>query len=189
MKNEIARSTTKGMNEFNELFMLGERSIQQACEVYVKTIDLDKSAYKEFEKMFPTVPKLTWTCFEKIGRKQQIFQLLTDLSPAAQKITHFPYSVQERAYGQPVELLTKNCDTLKVAFHDLTKEQARQVFTKDHVRTIAEQRAWIENGIKGLESSNPKEEKLTYEVKNGLLIVLDKCSFNKDQLIKILADL
>lgn len=85
--------------------------------------------------------------FEQIGRKEIYPQLLANTSIGYRKLVSCPYREQQLYSESPVEMLViKNGkpDTLKVNVAHLTPEQARQVFASDHVRSLAEQRAWVE---------------------------------------------
>lgn len=184
-------STEANIERFKELFNGGMRLVAEACEVYVQTIDADKSAPEKFVKAFPQLPPGVWTRFELVGRKQMLPELLDDYSPMAMKLKRLPISVQEKLYGKSQQLITTTGDTLNVSFHHATPEQARQLFAADHVRTPAEQRAWLESKRQEA-AKNPKQEEhpeRLYEVRNGKFIINEACSFTKDQLIQILAEM
>jgi hypothetical protein len=183
-----ALTTTKSIELFKGLFEKGMQKIQEACEVYVKSIDADDKAQDKFKEAFPHIPAGAWNKFELVGRKQMLPELMTDTTPMAEKLKKLPISSQARFYGKSQQLVTKTGDLLNVSFHHATKEQARQIFASDHIRTPAEQRAWIENTKRGLEKKEEIKPEKVYDVKNGKLVVLEPCSFTKDQLIQILAE-
>jgi len=86
--------------------------------------------------------------FEQIGRKEIYPKLLVNTSIGYRKLVSCPYREQEHYSENPIELLlcsAGNTETLMVHVAHLTPDQARQAFASDHVRTLAEQRAWIES--------------------------------------------
>jgi len=184
-----ALTVTKSIELFKVLFEKGMQKLQEACEVYVKAIDKDDNGAKEFREAFPTIPASAWTKFENVGRKQMIPELLTDTTPMAERVKKLPYSAQRHLYGKSQQLVTKTGDILNVSFHHASKEQARQLVAQDHIRTPSEQRAWIENTKSGLEKKEEIKPQKVYEIKNGKLVILEPCSFTKDQLIQALAEL
>jgi len=183
MSNEL--TTTKSVELFKGLFEKGIQKIQEACEVYVTAIDKDDGAKEKFRESLPHIPVGAWVKFEKVGRKLMLPRLMFDTTPMAERLKKMPISTQRQVYGKNIPMVTKDGDILKVDFFGATQEQAKQILSIDHVRTPAEQRAWL--------ISRPKLPDVTrqkcYEVKNGKLCILRACSFDKDELIQILAEI
>jgi hypothetical protein len=173
---------------FKGLFEGGMKKIQQACEVYVKALDADKNAKKDFIEALPSIPLSAWVKFELVGRKQMIPELLTDTSPMAEKLKRMPLTVQTQVYGKNIPMVTQTGDILKVDFHGATQSQAKQIFSKNHVRTPEEQRAWIESRRSQATPAKMRACK-SFEVRNGKLYVFQKCSFTLNELIQILGEL
>ena len=86
--------------------------------------------------------------FERIGRGHLHPQLLIATYPAATALQRLPASVRDALLTEPTELLTLKdgqTDILLVHARNLTRDQVRQVFARNHVRSIDEQRAWLES--------------------------------------------
>lgn len=127
---------------------------------------------------------------EKIGRNQLVPQLLLAEYPAARKLERLPMSEQERLMIQPVEVMIMKDgkpDTLHVAVRHLTGSQVRQVFAANHVRTLAEQRQWIE-------SQKPEQQTVKVEspyiiTRKGSVIFSQGCEMTAKELLRIAAQL
>lgn len=127
---------------------------------------------------------------EKIGRNQLVPQLLLAEYPAARKLERLPMSEQERLMIEPVEVMIMKDgkpDTLHVAVRHLTGSQVRQVFAANHVRTLAEQRQWIE-------SQKPEQQTVKVEspyiiTRKGSVIFSQGCEMTAKELLRIAAQL
>lgn len=127
---------------------------------------------------------------EKIGRNQLVPQLLLAEYPAARKLERLPMSEQERLMIEPVEVMIikdGKPDTLHVAVRHLTGSQVRQVFAANHVRTLAEQRQWIE-------SQKPEQQTVKVEspyiiTRKGSVIFSQGCEMTAKELLRIAAQL
>ena len=127
---------------------------------------------------------------EKIGRNQLVPQLLLAEYPAARKLERLPMSEQERLMIEPMEVMIMKDgkpDTLHVAVRHLTGSQVRQVFAANHVRTLAEQRQWIE-------SQKPEQQTVKVEspyiiTRKGSVIFSQGCEMTAKELLRIAAQL
>ena len=105
----------------------------------------------------------------------------------AKKLKNLPYSQQEKFSKNRIEVLTKTKDILKVEVSSLTKEQVKQVFADDHVRTLAEQRAYIES--QETYKAKPVDD-VPYMIKNKKLFINQKgIFFTLQQLKDIIKDM
>ncbi len=69
--------------------------------------------------------------------------------------------MQETYFHNPPSLLIQNngdWEQLKVDIHNMTPDQAAQVFSEDHVRTDGEQRAWIEDDSLPIQSQRTRSD-------------------------------
>ncbi len=128
--------------------------------------------------------------FANIGVKY-IPQLVVSDCPGAKRLRTLPLPVQEQCYRNPVPLLIQTADggwdELQADLHNLTPDQAAQVFAPDHVRTAAEQRAWIED--KRAKDAAPQVVSLPYRVVGKRLVVMEACQLTSKELAMILAEL
>lgn len=93
----------------------------------------------------------------------------------AKRLTKMPLSVQEKYVSEPIPVITHGSDgwsEILVAVNYLTKEQCDYVFAADHVRTVAEQRAYIESAAAS-EGPKPKTAKPPYELRGKYIIIHD----------------
>ena len=127
--------------------------------------------------------------FEQLGRRQLVPQLLMDNYPASKHIQKLTFSMQEELVGGSVEVLAAdNNDKLLIATKNLTPQQCKQVFTKNGVRDLAAQRAFIESNRRQKKdvvvvSENP------YRINKKEVIFERGCKLKASQLINILAQI
>ena len=134
LAREIAETIGKAMADIN-----------RAAAIYAQGLDQHGQALADkLTEMAPAVPRLFWRRLEMIGRNQLDARLLHGDTPAAQRLRKLPYSEQRSALDTGVELLLNEDDTMLVQVENLTPFQARQAFDGDHIRTLPEQRAWLE---------------------------------------------
>ena len=80
---------------------------------------------------------------EKLGRKQLHPDLVLATSPGALRLGVCVPSEQDLLLENGAEVLTADNDSRRIPIHELTADQAKQVFVNGHVRTLAEQRSWL----------------------------------------------
>ena len=185
MKNEMV---TRAVEEFKKEWFSGMESLLKASQTYVKAIDSDEKAKELFKAAFPKMSNVAWSRIESVGREQMHYTLLCDTSAAAEKVRKLPYSDQKAVIESGVDVLTVDGTTLKVKTENLTAEMSRQAIARDHVRTVPEQKAYIES-LKTIVSIEAKKPKDLWQVKNRLLQVHAPTAFTRQQLINILQDI
>ena len=134
------------INEFLSLFKQGYDAWVKAGEVLVQMLDRDPSVIDAILDRYPDLNAGILRQFEKMGRKQLHPLLLLESTPGESRLARLPYSEQLRHIDAPVEIIVETDngpDMMQVETKHLTRAQAEQVFAKDHVRTPAEQRAWL----------------------------------------------
>lgn len=162
--------------------------IGRAAEQYAQALDDHGDAIKnELLQIAPAVPALFWNRLEQIGRQQLDRRLLHGETPAARKLRRLPYSEQRAALDTGVELLTADGDTLLVQVDCMTPRQAKQVFAADHIRSLPEQRAWLEDAIAQTEPPQPYSE--PFAVRRGKLEVHRAVTLTRSELARILAEM
>lgn len=110
-------------------------------------------------------------------------------APGLRALSKFPLDEQRKYETGSVELLIANGETLMADVLSLTKDQVKQVFDGNLIRTIPEQRLWIESEkmkqkIKQQTDLRPIKGAQEWEIRNHRLIVGDVV-FTKSQLKKI----
>jgi hypothetical protein len=182
MSAQVTTNREEGITRFGELIRQSIAAMTEACQLYVADIDADPTAADAYRAAYPDIPAASWVGFESLGRGAVIPQLLWSRGPGPRALARLPISEQRRYIDSPAKLLTVDGDTLLVATKDMNTKQVRQVFASDHVRTLGEQRAWLESQRKP-EAPQP----LGFEVKNNKLIVREPIEFTRKQLQQILA--
>jgi hypothetical protein len=165
--NEVMQSK---ISEFRSAIMAGIEGIVKASEIYVAAIDENPACADEFRDEFADwIPSSAWSNFEAVGRKWMHPRLLMGGMADRKKqgvVKRLPYSMQERIFGgERFKLLTPKGDTLNVNLMEATYEQVVQICGGGSVRSLGEQRAWMEET-----KSNPETidaEPMPYVVKNG----------------------
>ena len=159
----------------------------KAGEVIKNLIDHDGHSVAEISDAtgipIPVIGKL-----ESLGRKLILPQLLIAAWPAATLIPQLSYSQQEQAVEEGVELLLDNGDTLKVKAENLTYNQAKQVIGGGSIRSLAAQKAWLEEEKKKA-SVSVKKAVASYQIKGGRVIITTACQLTQKDLLRMLQEL
>jgi len=133
---------------FREALSGAVDGIRRAARIYVEAIDEEPERAQEFRAACPEIPEGTWATLDKIGRGQvDVRLLMRQGGPHRARIARLPGPMQTRLLdGEPVDLLLdagEEVDSLKVDVRNVTSEQAAQLFAGDHIRSVAEQKAWL----------------------------------------------
>jgi len=186
--DEIMNSSiaVESIVKFGELLKKGLECIKEACQIFVKTIDENPESLEKFKEKYD-LTETAWVRFEQVGRGLLHEKLLTDYSVGARKLKRLPFSQQAKYSAEPIPVLINGGDILKVQLANLTPAQCKQVFDEDHVRSPAEQRAYIET-----QKNMPFKEvtNVPFIVKNSRLIIKEKdIAFTVKQLKKIISEM
>lgn len=145
----IKKTIQNHIDEFKKALEAGINGIVEASQIYVKAIDEDPYCATDFQEAFADcVPNSAWANFEAVGRKWMHPKLLMGGIANRKKnaiIKNLPYSTQERIFEKErFDLLTVDGDKLQIDLLEATVPQMEQVCGDGSVRTMSEQRAWIE---------------------------------------------
>lgn len=173
------------IEEFKRLIQTGLESIAKASVVYVKAIDENPHNHKRFADSCPLVPASAWSGFEAVGRGWLDYRLLLNGGTANKIMRKLPRSQQTSALDNGVELLLDDGDNLIVKVENLTPKQAKQVFAKDHIRSLGEQRAYIESQ----HAPTPKEYRPSYTIKRGVLHINAATTLTRKEVTRILMEM
>ena len=175
--------------EFKKVFSGAIEGIVKASEIYVKAIDENPlNKVKFIESCSDFIPTDAWAGFEAIGRRWMHPKLLMGGGGKYSKnIKKLPYSDQRQIFeGARFDMLTSSGEILKVDVRQIEPAQAEQMFDKSHIRSVAEQKAFIESR-KPDKPSNSVEVPYTF-VRNGVHFTKDTV-VNKEQLRRILQEI
>lgn len=190
MKNELVLKDE--ITEIRELVVQGVQAWTEAGSRLVRLLD-DGHQLEQLAEQAGLGQDIL-TRLVAVGRGRIHPDLLLHTSPAAKLLRGCDVSVQRRYIEQPLELLVLRDDqpqTLQVKLDALTPEQARQVMDRNHVRDLAEQRAWLEDQLKKRRSKRQAavEDEGNFVIKGHKVLFKQGASMTKDELIKIAARL
>lgn len=173
---------------FRAAFAKAEEGFVEAAKVYCEAIDkYGDDARKRFAAACPRISSSTWRCLERLGSGNLDARLLMTSSCGAAALRRIPGPMQTAAIDKGVEVLIANGETLIVQIDNLTPAQARQVFSNDHIRDIAAQRAWLETNAPTV--ARPMVAAPAWEVKGGKVNVNRACSLTRLDLARMLAEM
>jgi hypothetical protein len=102
-------------------------------------------------------------------------------------VKRLPYSLQNRVFeGEKFELLISGGDVLEVSALDASTEQVTQLFGDGNLRSLREQKAYIENS-KLQEDLKPQE--LPYYVQKGKIIFRKNTELTRAEMKQLLTQL
>lgn len=181
------------LSKVSELILKGIECWIEAGEIIANTLS-------ECPDSMPRICEVTGLSedivrrFEQIGRKEIYPKLLANTSLGYRKLASCPYREQEHYYNNPVELLvtsSKGADKLQVEVQHLTPQQVRQVFASDHVRTLAEQRAWVESerelSVKRALANKAEIQEAAFIIRGKRVIFRKGCELTAHELAELLA--
>jgi len=169
----------------------GISEIERAGKLYAQAITKDPSMKEAIQEALPEVSPSFWARFERVGRGHAIAQLVYDTSLPAKNLIKCPLSDQQNYYSDPLPYLSEDGSILKVSLHYLGKDQIKQLFAPDHVRNIAEQKAWLEqakkDAAKKVRDFSPDAP--SYEIVKKKVRFLKDTEWDRKELTQILAKL
>lgn len=184
-----------GVNEFVALIEKGIECWMKAGEMYVRMLSEDPEMPDKIVQEYPSITKSILRRFEQLGNGTLHPKLLMSNCIGARCLRAMPYSEQEEYFQEPLKYLVSTNDgteSLMIGYASVDAEQAKQLFARDHVRSLGEQRAYIEakktqqkidQAILNLE----QQEKSPWVVKRKKLFINYACVLSKDELVAALA--
>lgn len=143
--------------------MTGVEGIKKAAIIYVEAMKKDQSEAEKIQKAAKFLPTSIFQKLEKVGKDVMDWRLLTDVRHKA-RIKALSRDIQERILnGDKFHFLTSDGSHLMIPLVNCDISIARQMFNHDHIRSLAEQKVYLDQErkrIKDAESSNT----LDYEV-------------------------
>jgi len=131
--------------------------------------------------------------FEQIGRQELYPALLAKGGPGAQRLAACSYREQKLYTAERLPVVVDHdgsVDTLNVALGDISASQCKQVFARDHVRGLAEQRAWMESErAKAAEKCAAEAacaEKMPWSINRGRVTFARGCELGRREITQLL---
>jgi hypothetical protein len=162
-------------------------NIVEVAALVRKEIEGNPEWLDDFCSRFPQFTPSAIRRLSFVGIKESPKLYFTSSSGSA-ALRRLPMAIQEKHAIEPIELLLSNGATLLVDIHALTSDQSAQVFASDHVRTLAEQRAWLEDKATKSSVKIARVNEPFRIVKNEL-VIMEPCKFTRKELLKILSDI
>jgi hypothetical protein len=119
-------------------------SISEAAALYVEAVDRDPAFKDWIADQLPQVSGGFWRQLEAVGRGHLDARIASGGCAYGHKLRTLPLSEQRAVLDGTVPLLTASGDTLRIRLDAMLPIQADQVFARDHVRSLSEQKAWME---------------------------------------------
>lgn len=193
MENQIQKTQIEA---FTQLIREGIEKWKKAGELVVKLVDEGGFTHEQIAEKSELSPSIV-ARFEQLGRQQLMPYLLMATYPAAKKVIKLPYSEQRRLQNGSIDLLLEESggfDTLKVMPKNLTPDQCKQVFATDHIRDIAEQRAWLESRKREIKESEARRLVLSqdepYVIQGKNKVVFSRpCEMSRKDLLRVLGEM
>jgi hypothetical protein len=175
------------IEQFKTAVCRGIESFEEAGRLLVEILDDDPKAREQItEGGKAGITEDTLAVFESIGRRQLFYRLCLNNAPGVRALTKCPYSEQVRFADEPIEmLLLDGKESLQVGVGAMSAQQVKQVFGNRRIRTLGEQRAWLE-GHKA-KPQNIAIEK-PYTVRRGRIVFHKPCELTIQQLGLLLAE-
>jgi len=185
--------TTAGrIDEFRTALQQGIDGITRAAEIYVAAIDDNPQSADVFRDTFADrVAASVWSQFEAIGRKWMHPRLLMGGVSSGRKTTaikRLTYSTQERIFERErFPLLTSSGDKLMLDILEATNDQLDQMCTGNHIRTLSEQRAWIESQA-AVVKAEPVQV-MPYTIESGRVKFRKGCQMTRAEIRRLLTEM
>jgi uncharacterized protein YjhX (UPF0386 family) len=153
---QITGTAEQKADKVKKLFADVMIGFANACKIYVDLIDDDPTVKEACIEVGIPAPFLKKA--EDVGRGLLHHRLLIASGVQYHKLAKCSLSDQEKYLSSPIPVLCANGDVLNVAIDNLTKEQVEQVFSYDRVKSIPEQKAYLESlkTVKEVETAKSK---------------------------------
>lgn len=179
------------LKQIGPLITSALQQIHQAGLIIVRLLDEDRVSMASIMEA-SKLPRSILKRLEQVGRQKMHPSLYLGEKGYSEAVAKLPYSTQVHLIdeGGSVDVLVGGGDTLQIKLDALQPIQVKQVFGDAKIRTIAEQRAWIESQKTLARINQTDASKVTapYEV-GKQLTVHTPMSFSVKQLERIVAQM
>ena len=191
MKTELTQIDDK-INAFKAAFQAGMNSFERAGKIIVEILDSDPAAadyiLSKCDNLTPTALRV----FERIGRGHLLPSLAMDTSEGARRLKSLPISMQRQYTDSPIPLVihtSHGTDVLLVEAKNLTQQQVKQVFAREHVRTEGEQKAWLVQSESEANKPATTSAEPAWKVRNGKVIFTKGATLTAGELATIITQI
>lgn len=179
------------LNEFKDALLAGINGFIKAGEIYVKAIEQDRTYGQKLKEEFADmVPAKAWSQLEALGRKWIHPKLVLGGMSDPQKtnlVKRLPYSEQSKVFdGERYQLLVSKGDYIEVNLLDATTDQAKQIIGDGLIRSLPEQKSWLESKKVQKEL---KVEELPYQIKGGKITFRKNVSLSRAEMKQLISQL
>lgn len=173
---------------FIEMLNQAKQGLVEACKFAVAALERDPGFIDKVCDLNPDITDEAVRRCIAIGMGSLHPDLCFSEAPGVRRLRRLPMSVQEKYVKAPVEVLLSSGDTLMIDVRNLTPSQASQAFASDHPRSVAEQRAWLEDQAIKLAAPKPASD-MPWRITGKGLVILEPCQFTRKEVARILADM
>lgn len=176
------------VSQFVELLNQGLQAWNDAAAIARENIAKDPEWPDKVAEACPMLSPDKVRAFCKIGQTVHVNLFLASGS-GPNALRRLPIALQDKYVSEPVAVLIANGESLLVDVNNLTPDQASQVFAHDGVRSLAAQRAWLED--KAMKAKPiAKKADVPYRVTGGKLVVMVAgTTFTRKDLAKFVAEM
>jgi hypothetical protein len=178
------------LEAFYEALKTGQEALEEAGRVLVSLIDDDPAVKARIMDEHPEITEDVLETFERIGRRQLYYRLCLIESPGVRCLKRCAFSDQVTYSSEPIPMLLLNgkdsTDHIVVSVQGMNADQARQVFGAHRIRTLPEQRAFLER-----EKSKPQplEKSEPYSISKGKITFYQPITLTASEMARLLADM
>lgn len=176
--------------QFIDLVLQGTQCLYEAGVIAAQAIDADPDFIDKVCDLCPDMTAEFVKRMELIGRKRLHPQLAISETPGVRRLRRLPYGLQEKHVKTPLPVLVRTesgWDVLKIDVRNLTPAQSVQVMADDHIRSEAEQRAFLED--RAAVNAVPKGHNPPYRVTGNRLVIIEPCQLSRKELATLLAEM
>lgn len=180
------------LKQLGSLLNSALKQIQQVGLNIVRLLDEDRVPMSTIAEK-SGVPTLILRRLERVGRQRMHPSLYLGEKGYSEAVARLPYSTQVHLLdeGGSVDVLVGGGDVLQVKVEALQPIQIKQVFGDDKIRTVPEQRAWVESQktLARINQTDASKTNVPYEVIGKKLTVHTPMSFSLKTLERIVAQM
>jgi len=179
-----------GTRRFAEALKRGVDAFLEAGRIVAEEMDKDpKFPEKVADLTNGDIPAVLVRRFEKLGRGQVIPQFMLHWDkPGVRKLRRLTADLQAKYLKEGIEVLVDKGQHLLINPLHMTKFQAQQVFDNDEIRSVPEQRAWLEDEKMTAAINQTEKAEDTYKIVKDQIVFNRPCHFDVDDLMKILVN-
>lgn len=163
-------------------------NLAAACNLVVQVIDEFSWTPEDISELIRSDTMIVRN-MERCGRQHLLPELVIGTTTGRRYLAKLSVAEQHKYLTEPLEVMTSSGDTLLISVDNLTPALCRQVFDGPRIRTLPEQRAWIETENRRQRARIAVAE---YSVQGAYVLVPPHdamLKIHKDQIIRALAQM